>query len=57
MLQVKTEDGKKIDVARKDFKEIDAVLEHAIKTLNLTPEYCLCTEKLQGSCGVIVTKF
>ena len=57
MLQVKTEDGKKIDVPRKDFKEIDAVLDHAIKSFGLTPEFCLCTDKLQGSCGVLVTKF
>lgn len=57
MLQIKTEDGKKLEVTRAQFKEIDAVLDHAKKTFDFATDSCLITENLQGSCGVLITKF
>jgi len=53
-LQIKAEDGKTLSITRAQFKEIDAVLDHTIKTLGLQNDYCLCTPDSSTGIGVLV---
>jgi hypothetical protein len=56
-LQIKAEDGRTVSITRAQFKEIDAVLDHTKKTLDLQNDYCLCTPDSSAGVGVLVGEY
>lgn len=58
MLYVKAEDGKVLELIRKDFKDnMQEVLTHSRRIFNMTSECCLVTPPIYGSVGVLIENF
>lgn len=57
MLYVKAEDGKLLEIIRKDFRDMKEVHQHSQKIFGVSEDYCLVTEPIHGKVGVLAYSY